>query len=143
VLQSRFGLEIKAGNCNTMNEFRWEQLWGDGEQLRLTVVVPTYNEAANLAALAEALFALPLPALQLLVVDDDSPDGTGQLADELALRYNQGLAPGARLRMAVIHRKGKGGLGTAYVAGMTPRACRRRRFRGADGRRLQPLSRAT
>jgi dolichol-phosphate mannosyltransferase len=119
VLQSRFGLEIKAGNCNTMNEFRWEQLWGDGEQLRLTVVVPTYNEAANLAALAEALFALPLPALQLLVVDDDSPDGTGQLADELALRYNQGLAPGARLRMAVIHRKGKGGLGTAYVTGMT------------------------
>jgi len=103
-----------------MNEFRWEQLLGaTGEQLMLTVVAPTYNEAANLAALAEALFALPLPALQLLVVDDDSPDGTGQLADELALRYNQGIAPGARLRMAVIHRKGKGGLGTAYVAGMT------------------------
>ena len=103
-----------------MNEFRWEQLLGaTGEQLMLTVVVPTYNEAANLAALAEALFALPLPALQLLVVDDDSPDGTGRLADELALGYNQGIAPGARPRMAVIHRKGKGGLGTAYVTGMT------------------------
>ncbi len=58
------------------------------------MVVPTYNEAQNLAALAEALFNLPLPALQLLVVDDDSPDGTGQLADELAQRYNQRAGAG-------------------------------------------------
>lgn len=103
-----------------MDEQSWERLFGiSAEQNRLTVVVPTYNEAENLAALAEALFALPLPALQLLVVDDDSPDGTGQLADELAQRHNQRLTPGSRPRMAVIHRKGKAGLGTAYVAGMT------------------------
>ena len=85
------------------------------EQIRLTVVVPTYNEADNLPALAAALFALPFPELQLLVVDDNSPDGTGAGADELAAQVNAG-AP--RARLAVIHRRGKGGLGTAYVAGM-------------------------
>jgi dolichol-phosphate mannosyltransferase len=88
------------------------------EQLRLTVVVPTYNEADNLPAIAAALFALPFARLQLLVVDDNSPDGTGQVADELAARYNVS-APSERPRIVVIHRKGKGGLGTAYVAGMT------------------------
>lgn len=86
--------------------------------LRLTVVVPTYNEADNLAALADALLALPFPQLQLLVVDDNSPDGTGALADDLAAQVNAG-AGSARPRMTVIHRQGKGGLGTAYVAGMT------------------------
>ncbi len=80
------------------------------DSARITVVIPTYNEAQNLPAITEALFALPLPSLRLLIVDDDSPDGTGRIADELAARYE---------RMAVIHRQGKGGLGTAYVAGMT------------------------
>lgn len=84
--------------------------------LPLTIVVPTYNEADNLPALAEALFALPVPDLQLLIVDDNSPDGTGQVADDLAERYNLGSLE--RPRMQVIHRQGKGGLGTAYVAGM-------------------------
>jgi dolichol-phosphate mannosyltransferase len=88
-------------------------------QLRLTVVIPTYNEADNLPGITAALLALPLPGLQLLIVDDNSPDGTGQLADDLAARYNVGLHPGARPRLAVMHRQGKGGLGTAYVAGMT------------------------
>ncbi|HQY91328.1 polyprenol monophosphomannose synthase [Caldilinea sp.] len=84
----------------------------------ITVVIPTYNEADNLAAMAEAIFALHLPTLQLLIVDDASPDGTGRIADELAAHYN-GMTPlSPRLRMAVIHREGKGGLGTAYVAGM-------------------------
>ena len=84
---------------------------------RITVVIPTYNEADNLPAMAAALFALPLPTLQLLIVDDNSPDGTGAVADELAHAYN---APGGeRLRLIVIHRAGKGGLGTAYVEGMT------------------------
>ncbi len=86
---------------------------------RVTVVIPTYNEADNLPAMAAALFALPLPGLQLLVVDDNSPDGTGQVADELAAAYNAALPDPARPRMAVLHRAGKGGLGTAYVAGMT------------------------
>jgi dolichol-phosphate mannosyltransferase len=80
----------------------------------LTVVIPTYNESDNLAEIVQALFDLPLPALRLLIVDDNSPDGTGKLADTLAERYNQS----ARQRMTVIHRTGKGGLGTAYVAGM-------------------------
>ncbi len=84
---------------------------------RLTVVIPTYNEADNLPAMAAALLALELPALQLLIVDDNSPDGTGAVADDLARAYN---APEAsRPRLLVIHRQGKGGLGTAYVAGMT------------------------
>ena len=83
--------------------------WQDAS---LTIVVPTYNEANNLAELVEALFALPLPKLRLVIVDDNSPDGTGALADELARRYNQ-----PHTRMTVIHRPGKEGLGTAYMAG--------------------------
>lgn len=87
------------------------------EQIRLTVVIPTYNEADNLPPMATALFALPFARLQLLVVDDNSPDGTGQVADELAAHYNAD-APVDRPRVVVIHRQGKGGLGTAYVEGM-------------------------
>jgi len=74
-----------------------------------TVVLPTFNEAANVRAMVEALFALPLPELQVQVVDDDSADGTGRIADELA-----GERPG---RLAVLHRIGRRGLGTAYVEG--------------------------
>lgn len=85
--------------------------------LRLTVVIPTYNEANNLPDMAAALFALPIPLLQLLVVDDNSPDGTGQVADALAHQYQQPDLQG-RPRVVVLHRSGKGGLGTAYVAGM-------------------------
>lgn len=85
--------------------------------LRLTVVIPTYNEADNLPAMAAALFALPIPLLQLLIVDDNSPDGTGQVADALACQYQQ-PDPQGRPRLVVLHRTGKGGLGTAYVAGI-------------------------
>lgn len=85
---------------------------------RLTVVIPTFNEAENLPAMAAALIALPLPGLQLLVVDDNSPDGTGQVADRLAEKYNGQTNDSAGARIAVIHRTGKAGLGTAYVAGM-------------------------
>ncbi|MFQ5613258.1 MAG: polyprenol monophosphomannose synthase [Anaerolineae bacterium] len=76
---------------------------------KLIAVIPTYNEADNLASMAAALFAQPLEDFEILVVDDDSPDGTGQLADELA-----GCYPG---RFHVIHRTGKQGLGTAYITG--------------------------
>ena len=75
----------------------------------LTVVIPTYNEAENLPLLATALWKLPIPDLKILIVDDASPDGTGQIADALAERN-----PG---RITVIHRSGKLGLGTAYITG--------------------------
>jgi dolichol-phosphate mannosyltransferase len=77
--------------------------------MRLTVVLPTYNESKNLQPMAEALWALPLPDLRILVVDDGSPDNTGQIADQLAAAHPHHLA--------VIHRAGKLGLGTAYVTG--------------------------
>jgi dolichol-phosphate mannosyltransferase len=75
----------------------------------LTVVIPTYNEAENLPKLVSALFALPLEDLQVLVVDDNSPDGTGELAEMLAFEH-----PG---KVSVLHRRAKAGLGTAYIAG--------------------------
>jgi dolichol-phosphate mannosyltransferase len=77
--------------------------------VQLTVIIPTYNEAENLPKLVSALFALPIEGLKILIVDDNSPDGTGQLAESLARTY-----PG---RMDVLHRAGKLGLGTAYVQG--------------------------
>jgi dolichol-phosphate mannosyltransferase len=77
--------------------------------MQLTVVIPTFNEIENLPKMATALFSLPTPDLKILIVDDNSPDGTGKLADDLASEY-----PG---RIAVIHRAGKLGLGTAYLVG--------------------------
>jgi dolichol-phosphate mannosyltransferase len=77
--------------------------------LQLTVVIPTYNEAENLPKLASALFSLPIQGLKMLVVDDNSPDGTGRVAEEIAAAY-----PG---RAGVIHRAAKLGLGTAYTGG--------------------------
>lgn len=71
------------------------------------VILPTYNEADNLTALVQALLALPND-LTVIVVDDHSPDGTGELAE--------GLARETR-RVLVRHRPGKLGLGTAYVEG--------------------------
>ena len=77
--------------------------------MQLTVIVPTYNEAENLPKLVSALFALSIPALKILIVDDNSPDGTGRLADELAKRQPD--------RISVLHRAGKLGLRTAYLEG--------------------------
>ena len=71
------------------------------------IVVPTYNERDNVRGIAERLFAA-LPGTEVLFVDDNSPDGTGALLDELA---------GAEPRIHVMHRAGKLGLGTAYVEG--------------------------
>ena len=76
---------------------------------RPTVVMPTYNERENLPAIVAALLALPVAGLRVLVVDDNSPDGTGVLADELAAAH-----PG---RVGVLHRPRKQGLGPAYLAG--------------------------
>jgi dolichol-phosphate mannosyltransferase len=71
------------------------------------VVIPTYNEAVNLPVIVPQILEQD-PRLEVLVVDDNSPDGTGQLADEMAA---------ADARVHVLHRPGKGGLGKAYLAG--------------------------
>lgn len=71
------------------------------------IVIPTYNEAENLEPLVSAILALD-SGLEILVVDDNSPDGTGEIADRLSAEL-----PGVH----VLHRPGKMGLGTAYVEG--------------------------
>jgi dolichol-phosphate mannosyltransferase len=77
--------------------------------LSTIVVIPTYNERENLPILVEKIFALPIEDIQLLIVDDNSPDGTGQLAEQLGKQKDG--------RVHVLHRAGKLGLGTAYVEG--------------------------
>ena len=74
---------------------------------RACVVLPTYDERENLPAIVPAILATS-PELDVLVVDDDSPDGTGLLADQLAVREP---------RVRVLHRARKEGLGRAYLAG--------------------------
>jgi dolichol-phosphate mannosyltransferase len=88
------------------------QLPGPWSAAAVTVVLPTYNEAANLPVIVDALFGLALTGLRMVVVDDNSPDGTGAVAEELAVRHG-------RDRMSVVHRPGKQGLGRAYVDGMS------------------------
>ena len=77
--------------------------------MQITVILPTFNEAENLPKIVPELFKLPLPDLKLLVIDDNSPDHTGEIADDLASQN-----PG---RLSVVHRAGKLGLGTAYITG--------------------------
>jgi dolichol-phosphate mannosyltransferase len=74
---------------------------------RALVVVPTYNEAVNLPSIVPQILAQD-PRLDVLIVDDNSPDGTGELADQMAATDG---------RVHVLHRPGKGGLGKAYLAG--------------------------
>jgi dolichol-phosphate mannosyltransferase len=76
--------------------------------MKTLVVIPTYNERENLVELLGRIFAQPVDDLSVLIVDDHSPDGTGALADEIRARDP---------RVDVIHRAGKLGLGSAYVAG--------------------------
>jgi dolichol-phosphate mannosyltransferase len=80
--------------------------------MTVIVVIPTYNEADNLPVITAELLTLDVDDLQVLIVDDASPDGTGQVADKLA----QQCYPG---RLHVMHRAGKLGLGTAYVTGFS------------------------
>ena len=76
--------------------------------MKIIIVLPTYNEAENLPKLVSALFMLPLN-LDVLVVDDNSPDGTGRIAEELAHTHSG--------RISVLHRAGKLGLRSAYIEG--------------------------
>lgn len=77
--------------------------------MHITTIIPTYNEAENLPKLVSALFSLPLN-LRILIVDDNSPDGTGKIADELTAQHPN--------KVEVIHREGKLGLRTAYLTGI-------------------------
>jgi dolichol-phosphate mannosyltransferase len=76
--------------------------------MRSLIVVPTYNEIENLESLVQAVLKASPPEAEILVVDDHSPDGTGQLADRLSAQLP---------RLHVLHRSEKLGLGTAYVSG--------------------------
>lgn len=84
--------------------------------MKFLIVIPTYNEIQNLRGLIESIFQVvdskahlyDIEKVQVLVVDDNSPDGTGQMADEMAKKDS---------RIAVLHRQQKNGLGKAYVAG--------------------------
>jgi len=75
--------------------------------MKSTVIIPTYNERENIVLLVPELLALPV-GLNVLVVDDNSPDSTGLIADEMGAKEP---------RVSVVHRAGKLGLGTAYIAG--------------------------
>ncbi|MBU4360805.1 polyprenol monophosphomannose synthase [Patescibacteria group bacterium] len=71
------------------------------------IIIPTYNEKENIEKLIKAIFDLQIPDLKVLIVDDNSPDGTGQIAENLKANYP----------VEVLHRSGKLGLGSAYRAG--------------------------
>ena len=71
------------------------------------VIIPTYNESENIAQITDAIFSLPKD-FDILIVDDNSPDGTGKIADDLAAKFPS---------IHVLHREEKNGLGRAYCAG--------------------------
>lgn len=76
------------------------------EDKKIYVCVPTYNEKENIEKLVKSIFDLDIKGLTVLIVDDSSPDGTGEIADELAKKYS----------VKVIHRETKNGLGGAYIS---------------------------
>lgn len=88
--------------------FKRESGYNAEPHMSTVVILPTYNEIDNLRMITEAVLALATPNLSVLVVDDNSPDGTGDLADRLAAEHPT--------RVRVLHRLTKG-LGRAYVAG--------------------------
>ncbi len=75
----------------------------------MLVVIPTFNEAENIQPMLSALFLLPIEDLHILVVDDNSPDGTGEIVENLKLEHPT--------QVDILHRTGKLGLGTAYITG--------------------------
>lgn len=77
--------------------------------MKTYVVIPTYNEKDNLPLIMKSIFELNIPDIGILVVDDNSPDGTGKIAEGLKMVYPDAVY--------VLHREGKKGLGTAYLEG--------------------------
>ena len=81
----------------------------NANQVPVYVVVPTYNEAQSILVLLEEIFELGIENIHVLIVDDNSPDSTGKVAQSYA--YNNGLS------VAILDRPTKKGLGSAYVEG--------------------------
>ena len=77
--------------------------------MSIKVVIPTYSEAENIVKIIPAILSQPLPEIGVLIVDDNSPDGTGDIVEKMKADY-----PG---KIDCLHRQGKQGLGTAYIAG--------------------------
>ena len=102
------------------------------------IVMPTYNEAANLDAIVRAtateMTRLAAGPFRILIVDDNSPDGTGGIADGLAAEISE---------VEVLHRPGKAGIGQAYLAGFELALAGGAELRVRDGRRLLPRARVT
>ena len=107
------------GTTNTPDTLRYEEnkITDLGEESDpqaerpVAVVVPTYNEAKNLPEVADRIFALNISNTRLIVVDDNSPDGTSQVARELAKKFDG--------KLQLIQRQSRQGLGTAYVQGFS------------------------
>jgi dolichol-phosphate mannosyltransferase len=98
----------------------------------VTVVIPTYNEAANVGPLVEDLLGLGMTGLRVLIVDDNSPDGTGEAAERLRQRHPE---------VGVIHRRAKSGFGSAYREGLARAAADNPEFVVMmDGDRSHPVS---
>jgi dolichol-phosphate mannosyltransferase len=95
----------------TRTKYRGVELPEPWRSSEVVVVLPTYQEADNLPVIMKVLMELPLPSMRVLVVDDNSPDGTGKIAEQLSGHYG-------RNRIGVVHRRGKEGLGGAYLDGM-------------------------
>ena len=92
-------------------EMEMKQAAQESQDPLVVIVIPTYNEAANLEELTRRIFALGILDLRIIFVDDGSPDGTGEAAEKLSGQYGG--------RVEVIQRGGKLGLGTAYVRGFS------------------------
>ncbi len=93
----------KSAKQSAKNALRQAQ----GRQ-KITVVIPTYNEKDNIKDVIGQVLGLKIKGLNIIIVDDNSPDGTGNIADKLSKKHKE---------LGVIHRKGKQGIGTAYLAG--------------------------
>lgn len=102
-------LKLISISCRVTPQGRVTAAFNERDTMKIFQVIPTYNEAQNLAVVIPALFDLNLPEFQILIVDDNSPDGTGNVAEKLAGDY-----PG---KLTVVHRAGKEGLGKAYIQG--------------------------
>jgi glycosyltransferase involved in cell wall biosynthesis len=89
------------------------------EQHRALIVMPTYNEAQNLASLVREIMALPT-AFDILVVDDNSPDGTGEIADRLAAELPLGVAPPAHQRRCKFLRSHDAWASSSRLHGRVP-----------------------